>query len=342
MNNVRKLLENSNITKDHPLIRGLLGQRKLLFDEPMSAHTSFRTGGPADVYIEPENREILIELITFFMQNGIPVSIVGGGSNLLVSDTGIRGAVLSPVKLDRITFSDTGDPDKPVLVTAEAGCEMNTLTQWCAEHGLSGLESFAGLPGTVGGAAYMNARCYACSISDVFFEAEIVGFREERCIIEKRQYIPSEWEYKRSPFQKEYGEKPLLLYGGTPVILSVTFRLFPGLPEHITQEMNEHIRDREEKGHFRYPSAGSAFKNNREYGKPSGKIIDETGLCGLRIGDAQVSPWHGNFIINTGNARASEVYALIKKIKEQVYDRTGFVLEPEIIIAGEWENIEEE
>ena len=334
MNNVRKLWENSNITSLYPALAA-----SARYDEPMSAHTTFRVGGPADLFVEPSTAEELRELIGFFTSNGIPVSILGGGSNLLIADRGIRGAVVSLAsfnKIGRIPVPNASVPSGRVLVRAGAGCTMKALTEWCAADGIGGMERFAGLPGSVGGAVFMNARCYEQSVSDVFFAAEVLYFRNGRCILEERTFNPAEWDYKKSPFQERTGKDPLLLNENTRIILSAVFSLSSGSRETITKEMEKYVQDRETKGHFRYPSAGSMFKNNHSFGKPSGRIIDEAGLRGFRIGDAQVAPWHGNFVINTGNALARDIRTLVEEVERQVYAKTGFSLEPEVIIAGDW------
>jgi len=349
MNNVRKLWENSNITALHP---GLAASVR--FDEPMSAHTTFRVGGPADLLASPSNAAELVAVIDLFTINDIPVSILGGGSNLLVSDKGIRGAVVTldafnasgrlheagsaPARAATVLPSGTaGDPSPSgILVRSGAGASMKELTEWCLTESLSGVERFAGLPGSVGGAVFMNARCYERSVSDVFFAAELLHFRSGGCTLETRAFDPADWDYKKSPFQRRTGADPLILADDTLLILAATFSLQPGEGPKIREEMDGWIRDRELKGHFRFPSAGSMFKNNHAFGKPSGKIIDEAGLRGFRIGDAQVAPWHGNIVINAGTARAADLRALVEEVRERVFKATGFALESEVIIAGDW------
>lgn len=333
MNTVRKLWENSNI---NGLLPGIAD--RVRFDEPMAAHTSFRVGGPADLFACPASHEELAALVDFFSAAGVSVSILGGGSNLLVSDKGIRGAVVSLEALDGIAPAHpaSGGAEGPVLVRAGAGATMDALTRWCAERELSGLERFAGLPGTVGGAVFMNARCYEISVSDVFFSAETLYFRGGRCTIEERQYDCAEWGYKKSPFQERTGPDALVVAEGARIILSAVFSVVPGERAGIMRQMDSYREDRERKGHFRFPSAGSMFKNNHAFGKPSGKIIDEAGLRGFRIGDAQVAPWHGNIVINTGHARASDLRALVDEVRRRVREQTGFDLEPEVIMAGDW------
>lgn len=323
MNTVRKIWENGNITHSRPHLA-----QKTRFDEPLSLHTTFKIGGPADVWVEPETADDLAAIIDFAHGERIPVSVIGGGSNLVVSDAGIRGITVSLACFNTVRRTAEG-------VQAGAGIMMNDLGAWCASHGLSGIERFAGLPGSVGGAVFMNARCYEISVSDVFLGAECLYFADGRCTITNKEFLPGEWAYKRSPFQGGRSCDPLVVADGTVLVLSAGFRVQPGDPAAITAAMSGWVSDRESRGHFRYPSAGSAFKNNHAFGKPSGKIIDEAGLRGFRIGDAQVAPWHGNFIINAGAASASDVLALVTEIRTRVHAVTGFELEPEILFVGE-------
>ncbi len=335
---VRKLWENSNITELFPKLA-----ETARFDEPMSAHTTFKIGGPADFIVAPANFAELAACLRLFFDGGVPVSLIGGGSNLLVSDKGIRGAVISLAAFTAISRlpCDAAAPNEGseagrVLVRAEAGASMVDLTEWCASESLSGVERFAGLPGTVGGAVFMNARCYERSVSDVFRFAKVLSVSANGFQIVEKKFDSAEWGYKVSPFQARTGIDPLILGPGSTVVLAATFALSSGNEASIRAEMTGYARDREEKGHFRFPSGGSMFKNDRSFGKPSGKLIDEAGLRGFRIGDAQVAPWHGNFVINAGSARAADVRALVAAVKKRVFEATGFSMECEVIFAGDW------
>ena len=296
----------------------------------LSAFTSFKIGGDADIYITPSSPEELKAVLRFIHEEHIPAILLGGGTNLLIPDEGIRGAVIHTCRLNKIRLLKTGEEQ---LVQADGGVLMQDVTEFCAEHGLSGMEDFAGLPGTVGGAVFMNARCYEKSISDVLVSASVLYFSEKDCTIEEYECRQEEWGYKCSPFQprnKRYAE----LGDNRQVIVSATFRIAQGNKVLIRKTMESRIADRIAKGHFKLPSAGSVFKNNHAFGKPSGKLIDEAGLRGLQIGGAQVAPWHGNFIVNTGSATAQDVMELITAIQKRVKDRTGFKLEPEIIVGN--------
>lgn len=201
---------------------------------------------------------------------------------------------------------------------------MSSVVDFCTEHVLSGLEVFAGIPGTAGGALYMNTRCFNVSVSDVLVSAEYLDPDSLEQI--PYRFSAADWEYKKSPFQST-----------GRIITKAVFKATQ-LPETakdgIETKCRSYISERVNKGHFRYPSAGSVFRNNRTFGKPSGEIIDEAGLCGYRIGGAQVAPWHGNFIINSGNATETDIRTLVDYIINTVKEKTGFTLQPEIIFCG--------
>jgi UDP-N-acetylmuramate dehydrogenase len=288
----------------------------------MSLHTTFKTGGPADLLVKPRKKVFLpwtVALLKAAKAEGIPVFILGQGANLLVSDKGIRGIVL-----------DTGswkgavktEGDAAFTVKVLSGTTMDSLTDWLARESLSGLEFLAGLPSSVGGALWMNARCYDKSVSDVLVETEILDNEQNILSVPFRG---EDFSYKKSPFQ----DRELL-------ILSARFRVEFRTARDIKNEMAKHRQDREEKGHYRYPSAGSAFKNNHAFGEPTGKIIADLDLRGLSKGGAAVAPWHGNFIINTGNASSADIRSLMEEIMRRVREERGLELEPEILFTGEW------
>lgn len=282
----------------------------------MSAYTTFKCGGPAEIFVETSDIEDVKQLKNASLEHGFPLFILGGGANILVSDRGIPGVTLSLNKLNNIEFED----DKVIV---EAGVSVNTISESAEELSLSGLEFIYGMPGSIGGAVWMNARCYGDEISSHFLWADILTPEGEELRIYKD---PMEWDYKISPFQKK----------GT-IITRVCLQLKHGERELIKKEMIKNRKDRRDKGHFSYPCAGSVFKNNRDFGAPSGKIIEDAGLKGLRKGDAQISDFHANIIINLGNALSSDIDYLIKKTIQTVYKQRGFRLEPEVLKVGNWE-----
>jgi UDP-N-acetylmuramate dehydrogenase len=290
----------------------------LAYDEPMAWHTTFRVGGPADLFIRPEGDTFpayAAPLREAARREGIPLFVLGGGANIVVPDRGIRGIVL-----DSGGWRGAAAEGSGLLV--RSGTPVDDAVEAAAAAGLGGLEFLAGMPGTMGGAVWMNARCYGTSLSDVLTETEILDESGGRLWVPAR---PEDFGYKKSPFQNRQA-----------LILQARLALAPRPEREIRREMEERRRDREAKGHYRFPSAGSAFKNNRDFGKPTGKIIDELGLRGLAVGGAQVAPWHGNIIINTGGALAQDIRALVDEVAARVQAAAGFTLEPEILFVGEW------
>jgi UDP-N-acetylmuramate dehydrogenase len=295
---------------------------EVFYNEPMAKHCTFRTGGPADCLIRPFGGgfpAFVAALLTAARAEGIKVFILGGGANILVADAGVRGIVLD-------TGGWAGDEElKETTLRLRSGTGLDAAVMIAAKAGLCGLEFLAGMPGSIGGALWMNARCYGHEIADVLIETEIIDFSLSPPKILRLPVNRSEFSYKRSPFQ-----------GRDAFILSAVFQLSPGNTEEILARMDANRRDREEKGHYRFPSAGSVFKNNPSFGKPTGKIIDELGLRGLQIGGAKIADWHGNFIINTGAASAKDIRALIEETADRVKQATEFILEPEILFVGDW------
>ncbi|MDR1929949.1 MAG: UDP-N-acetylmuramate dehydrogenase [Treponema sp.] len=294
------------------------------FDEPMARHTTFKVGGPADLWIRPggeEFPEYAALLLKEARREKIPVFILGGGANVVIADRGIRGIVL-----DTGGFGGAGKggvSPEGAFLTFNAGTSADEAAETAAAAGLSGLEFLAGMPGSVGGALWMNARCYERSVSDGLVEAEYLDGDTGR-----REKLPARQEdfgYKMSPFQ-----------GKNQLILGARFALRNRPEREIRAEMEDHRRDREAKGHYRFPCAGSVFKNNRLFGAPTGQIIDKLGLRGFALGDAQVAPWHGNIIINRGRAGAGDIRNLAELLKARVREELALELESEILFAGDW------
>lgn len=286
-------------------------------NEPMHLHTSFQIGGPADFFCTPRTINELIESINLARMNSLPFYVIGEGANILVADRGIRGVVISLANFSDYTFSADN------LCTASAGVSVSRLSEAAGDRGLSGIEFLYSLPGSLGGAVYMNARCYGTSMADILSSVTYLSRDLEPVTLSREE---CDFGYKRSVFHSNKG-----------IILRAVIRLGPGSKRDIAAAMEEYRRDRINKGHFAYPSAGSTFKNNRDFGEPTGKIIDSLGLRGLTFGGAMVSPIHGNIIMNTGNASASDVKKLVNRVKEEVYRAYRFSLEEEIRYLGEWE-----
>jgi UDP-N-acetylmuramate dehydrogenase len=284
-------------------------------DEPMAGHTSFRLGGPADLYVAPRGEAAVREVTSACSRAGVPFFLLGGGTNILVADKGIRGVVVDLTGL-------TGMEAAGDRLTVMAGSAISGVAEFALSRALTGMEFAYALPGTVGGAIWMNARCYDHEISEVL---EYAVYLDDAGALCRRAPDPAEWAYKLSPFQSLRG-----------AILKAGFLLAPGDPVEIERQMAGHHDDRVKKGHFLYPCAGSMFKNNRAFGAPTGRIIDSLGLKGTTIGGAQVAPFHANIIVNKGGATAADVRALIELVEEEVSRKLGLSLEREVILVGEW------
>ncbi len=288
---------------------------QILLDEPMGNHCTFKTGGNAEIFLIPRHLHDIQIARKICRERGIPLFVLGGGANILVADEGISGVTLSMEALNAI------QRDGNTLI-CDAGLDVNEMVKAALSESLSGLEFLSRLPGSVGGALYMNARCYGYEISDVLEWAEVLTSHDR---VERIPFSAKDWGYKKSPFQ---GDESLILRGA--------FSLKPGNREKMQEEMGRIALNRLEKGHFKAPSAGSTFKNDRSHGRPAGQIIDECGLKGLSRGGASVAPWHGNIFINTGSATSRDISELIIDIQNRVREKTGLNLEPEVLRVGRW------
>ena len=298
------------------LFSAALPSELLLLDEPMAGHTSFEIGGPADVFLVPRSYAELTLCLEVVKRYAPPFFLLGGGTNILVADRGIRGVVIATGGLNHITIDST-------TLIAQTGAQVRDVCCAAAEAALSGLEFIHGMPGSIGGAVWMNARCYGNSIADVLAEAEVI---DEQLKLISIDCDPSQFAYKQSPFQQMAG-----------CIWQVRLELQHGEREAIQLQMEQNHRDRVDKGHFRAPSAGSLFKNNRDFGAPTGKIIDELGLRGATVGGAAIAPFHGNIFINQNKATANDVLALIRLAVETAARERHIHLEPEVRLIGDWE-----
>ncbi len=304
-----------SVTKLREMIRKINIAGPVRVDEPMRNHTTFGVGGPADIYAEPASISDLSGLLALARDAGIPYFVLGGGANILVSDRGIRGLVIQMSRLNRIDRKGT-------LLTAGCGLPMSDAAVHAAEHGLAGLEFLYAMPGTVGGAIWMNARCYGGEIADVL--RTVTGVSEDGAVV---QYSvrAGDWSYKRSPFQDN-----------RTAMVEAEFTLHPGEAAQLWARMREIESDRRAKGHFMAPSAGSVFKNDRALGKPSGALLDSIGMRGFRIGDAMVSPRHANIVINRGSATATDLRQVIETMEQRARTELGVKLEREVLFVGEW------
>lgn len=301
-----------------------LPQLGLLRDEPMKKHTTFRIGGPADYYAEPDMSRIS-KLIEIAKACDMPVTVIGNGSNLLVGDKGIRGLVIgigkgmSEIEVTEAVAQDFTAQDCHII-TAGAGAILAAVAAKAAEASLSGLEFASGIPGSVGGAVVMNAGAYGGEIKDVLIDATVLTADGELKTV-TRDELDLSYRHSIVP-EKGY------------IVLSARFRLTPKPKDEIKSYMAELRAKRVEKQPLEYPSAGSTFK--RPEGYFAGKLIMDAGLRGYSVGDAQVSEKHCGFVVNKGEAAAADVLTLIKDVQETVLKQFGVKLEPEVKMIGEF------
>ena len=283
----------------------------VLVDEPMKGHTTFRIGGPADIYIEPDYASI-IPLIKYLKEQDVQFMVIGNGSNLLVSDEGIDGVVISLGKnSDAITIS--GD-----TMVVEAGAMLSSVANAAANAGLTGLEFASGIPGSIGGAVYMNAGAYGGEMKDII-ESVLILTDD----LETKVMTPDD-------LHMSYRHSSLMEDGG--YVLSAVIKLDKGNEEEIKARIDDIRQQRISKQPLNFPSAGSTFK--RPEGYFAGKLIDDTGLRGYSVGDAQISEKHCGFVVNKGNAKAEDVLQLMKDVDAKVFDKFGVHLSPEVRIVG--------
>lgn len=307
-----------------------LPQLSLLQDEPMKKHTTFRIGGAADYYAEPDVSQIS-KLIEIAKACDMPVAVIGNGSNLLVGDKGIRGLVigigkgLSAIEVteavaQQSTAQDFTAQGNSRIITAGAGAILAAVAAKAAEASLSGLEFASGIPGSVGGAVVMNAGAYGGEIKDVLIDATVLTAEGELKTV-TRDELDLSYRHSIVP-EKGY------------IVLSARFMLTPKPQDEIKAYMAELRAKRVEKQPLEYPSAGSTFK--RPEGYFAGKLIMDAGLRGYSVGDAQVSQKHCGFVVNKGEATAADVLTLIKDVQETVLKQFGVKLEPEVKMIGEF------
>lgn len=290
-------------------IQKIVSKDKIFTNEPMSKHTSFKIGGPAEIFVKINNVEELKLIIKISKQAEVPITVVGNGSNLLVSDDGIRGIVLK-IEFDKIEIEESGK------LKIGSGVKLAFLAQKCLKEKLEGFEFASGIPGTIGGAIRMNAGAHGSEMKDIVKKITCMTRDGKIQVISNEE---AKFEYRNSIFsQNDY------------IILEAEIQLRKGNPEEIRSKMDEYATYRKEKQPIEYPSAGSTFKRGNDF--ITAKLIDECGLKGYQIGGAQVSEKHAGFIINKGNATAEDVKQLMKYVEEQVYNKFGKKIKPEIEI----------
>ena len=292
-------------------LRAIARDDQILLDEPMSKHTTFRVGGPADAMFLPESPEQVVAAIEAARASGVPYMVVGNGSNLLVRDGGIRGLVIA-LGEGMAAIARTG-----CTLTAWAGASLARVSAYAQASGLSGLEFASGIPGTLGGGCAMNAGAYGGQLSDCLVDAEVYLDGAVRTLT-------------RDEMQMGYRTTLPLREGG--VVLSARFELTPDDPEQIAARMRELNARRREKQPLNHPSAGSTFK--RPEGYFAGALIEQAGLKGRAVRGARVSEKHAGFIVKPGEASAADIIELIHIVQDEVKARFGVTLEPEVRIIG--------
>ena len=292
----------------------IAGEGCVLVDEPMRRHTTFRIGGPADYLIRPETEEVLRKILALCAEEKLPYFILGNGSNLLVSDQGYRGVIIQIYKNFQQCVTEGN------VIRAGAGILLSRLSAAAGEAGLTGLEFASGIPGTLGGAVFMNAGAYGGEMKDILSWADVLD--EERKL---RRLSAEELElgYRTSRVKKEGW-----------IVTGAELKLKFGDPEKIREKIEELKAARTSKQPLEYPSAGSTFK--RPEGYFAGKLIMDAGLRGFRVGGAQVSEKHCGFVINTGNATAADVRELMRQVQEKVWEKYQVRLEPEVRFLGDF------
>ena len=292
----------------------ILGNDRVLEAEPMSKHTTFRIGGPADLFVAPENTDEIKKLIAICKEEEVPYFILGNGSNLLVSDKGYRGVIIQLYRsFGQITLKENE-------IHAQAGALLSGIAAMAREASLTGFEFAGGIPGTLGGAVVMNAGAYGGEMKDVLKEVTVLTPEGEIVTLQADEL---QMGYRTSVV-KEAGY----------IVLEAVISLKEGNPEEIKNRMQELAAMRSSKQPLSYPSAGSTFK--RPEGYFAGKLIMDSGLRGYQVGGAQVSEKHCGFVINAGNATAKDVTTLMADVQRIVMEKFGVKLEPEVKLLGEF------
>lgn len=300
---------------DSPLewrLRAIVGEENLLVNEPMSEHTTFEIGGPADFYVIPEDFDEVRDVIAACKDAGVDYFVLGCGSDLLVSDEGYRGVIVAVA--DGLVGVSVEDDE----ICCQAGVGLREASEMACELGLSGLEFACGIPGSVGGACFMNAGAYGGCMADALKEVRVL--------------LPDGSVLDVPVGELNLGYRKSRIADEGWVVLSATFGLNPGDPQKIRATMDDLTHQREEKQPLELPSAGSTFK--RPEGHFAGKLITDAGLKGYQSGGAAVSKKHAGFVVNVGGATASDVHAVIEHVQDEVERQFSVRLEPEVRFLG--------
>lgn len=290
-------------------------ESKIQENELMSKHTSFKVGGMADIFINARTEQDIKNTLGYAKQHNIPLTVIGNGSNLLVRDGGIRGIVL---RIDLQDF-DIKQIDNEYIVTVGAGVKNGFVAQKLLIEEIEGFEFAAGIPGSIGGAIRMNAGAHGGEMKDIVLETKCMDMEGNIKTLSNEE---QKFEYRNSIFSNNQY-----------IVLSTKLKLKKGIYKEIKAKMDEYTEWRKEHQPLEYPSAGSTFKRGTDF--ITAKLIDECGLKGYNIGDAEVSTKHAGFVVNKGNAQAKDILNLVKYISEKVYEKSGKKIELEVQVIGE-------
>lgn len=301
---LERLLKNLNINNSN-----------IFLNEPMKKYTSFKVGGPAECLIKVETQNEIQEVLKFVNKNKIPFTIIGNGTNILVSDNGIKGIVLK-ININKLKITELNNT---IEIIVGAGFKLSILAQELLKKNISGFEELSGIPGTIGGAIKMNAGAHGREFKDIVENVKVMDYKGNIKNLNKKDL---KFSYRHSIFLEE-----------NYIILEAKLRLEKGIKEQIKNKMNQYKNYRKEKQPIEYPSAGSTFKRGEDF--ITAKLIDEAGLKGYKIGDAEVSTKHAGFIINIGNATSKDILALIEYVKNTIKEKFKKEIELEIEVIGE-------
>ncbi|WP_028329212.1 UDP-N-acetylmuramate dehydrogenase [Brachyspira alvinipulli] len=294
-------------------IKGVLSRKNI----SLKKFNTFRVNAKALEFYIPETINGFIDLIKYINDNNKRYMILGGGSNILFLDKVIEFPIIYTGFFSRIEHTSHN-------ILAYSGANVMDVVKYAYKNAFTGLEFLYGLPGSIGGAAYMNARCYEHSISEFI---DKIGIIDENIEYMHIGIDECKYAYKKSVFQdKKY------------IILDVRFKLNKGSKKLIKPEMNKYLKDRKNKNQFKYPSAGSTFLNDYETNMIAGKVIDSVNMKGFRLGGAMISPYHANFIVNYNNASGRDILNLMRKVRDEVYNQKGIILNAEVRIISNDEN----
>lgn len=293
-------------------LENIVGKHNVKIDEYMKNHTSFKVGGPVDILLTPETYEQIREIISFAKEKNIPYLVLGNGSNVLVRDGGVRGIIIKLCKLNSIKIEEN-------KITAQSGALLSKVSSLAAKNSLTGFEFASGIPGSIGGALTMNAGAYNGEISQVIESAYVLNSKGEFQNLTKEE------------LELDYRMSAIIKYGYT--VIEAVFNFQKGEQEKIYGRIEDLTKRRKEKQPLEYPSAGSTFK--RPAGYFAAKLIEDSGLKGTNVGDAQVSEKHSGFIINKGNANANDIIKLIELVQKTVKEKFNVELHTEVMIVGE-------